>query len=121
MDDLKDINDNLGHHFGDLALTELGEILANTFRDSDIIGRIGGDEFAVLFTTNIEVFHYPTVVTRIEENIAKYNARKEREYNLSLSFGVTEYDPETPVPLKELIAQADLLMYEAKQKKKINR
>ena len=118
MDNLKTINDKLGHHLGDQALAEIGDILKNTFRESDIIGRMGGDEFAVLFTTNVEVYHYPTIVKRIEENIAKCNEREEREYDISLSIGITGYDQEKPLPLKDLIAKADALMYEAKQKKK---
>jgi diguanylate cyclase (GGDEF)-like protein len=118
MDNLKTINDTLGHHFGDQALAEMGNILRNTFRESDIISRMGGDEFAVLFTTNVEIFHYPTIIRRIEENIAKYNEREDRAYDLSISMGIKGYDPENPLPLEELIAKADALMYEAKQKKK---
>ncbi|MBU0484096.1 MAG: diguanylate cyclase [Proteobacteria bacterium] len=118
MDNLKTINDDLGHHLGDQALAEIGDILINTFRESDIIGRMGGDEFAVLFTTSIEVYHYPTILQRIEENIAKYNLREKREYDISLSIGIADYDPEKPVSLDELIANADALMYEAKQEKK---
>lgn len=118
MDNLKTINDVQGHHFGDQALIDIGNILKVTFRDSDIIGRLGGDEFAVLFTTHIELFHYPTVVDRIEESVAKFNEQEEREYKLSISIGVAEYNPAEPVTVKDLISLADERMYKAKQKKK---
>lgn len=119
MDNLKVINDNLGHHLGDQALAATGKILKDTFRDSDIVARMGGDEFAVLFTTNVEIFHYPTVVDRIQENVAKYNQREESPaYELSLSIGVAEYIPSNPMSIKELISAADALMYESKQRKK---
>lgn len=48
LDNMKLINDTLGHPEGDRALVEVSDVLRKTFRESDIIGRIGGDEFAVL-------------------------------------------------------------------------
>ncbi len=48
LDGLKEINDALGHLMGSQALVDTGEILKETFRDSDIIARFGGDEFVIL-------------------------------------------------------------------------
>ena len=47
LDDLKEINDNYGHKEGDLILTEIANILSSNYRESDIIARVGGDEFVV--------------------------------------------------------------------------
>lgn len=118
MDNLKNINDEFGHHVGDEALSRVGDILSNTFRDTDVIGRMGGDEFAILFTTNIGTYHYPTILDRIENNLAEWNKRGDRKFNLSLSIGVAEYKPENPQTLDTILASADAEMYVAKKKKR---
>jgi len=114
FDDLKQINDTLGHPEGDLALIEIASVLRETFRESDIIARIGGDEFVVLA---IETDGLPTEVltTRLQENLEAHNARGNRRYKLSLSMGIARYDPESPCSIDELLARADRLMYEQKQ------
>ncbi|MFO7605872.1 MAG: sensor domain-containing diguanylate cyclase [Desulfurivibrionaceae bacterium] len=118
MDNLKGINDDLGHQLGDEALKKTGDILKNTFRDTDIVGRMGGDEFAVLFTTNVATHHYSTMLSRIEDRIAEWNKREDRKFDLSLSIGLVEHNPENPRTLEEMLADADARMYKAKQKKK---
>jgi diguanylate cyclase (GGDEF)-like protein len=55
LDDLKIINDNFGHKTGDSALVETANILKKTFRESDIIARIGGDEFVILGMENPQI------------------------------------------------------------------
>jgi diguanylate cyclase (GGDEF)-like protein len=118
MDNLKNINDEFGHHAGDEALSSVGDILMNTFRNTDVVGRLGGDEFAVLFTTNVEAYHYPAVLDRIESNLAEWVKREGRKFKLSLSFGVTEYNPDHPQTLDAMLASADAEMYAVKKKKK---
>ncbi|MFQ5813869.1 MAG: GAF domain-containing protein, partial [Anaerolineae bacterium] len=114
FDDLKWINDTLGHHEGDRALIEVANVLAETFRESDIIGRIGGDEFVVLA---IETDGSPAEVltARLQENLEARNARGDLRYRLSLSVGIAHYDPGHPCSIDELLAQADRSMYEKKQ------
>ncbi len=116
VDDLKLINDTFGHHAGDIALIDISYILKETFRESDIIARIGGDEFVVLAIqtddTNTEILY-----TRLQENITSYNANCKRRYRISISMGIVSYHPEFHRPIQDLIKEVDTLMYEQKQKK----
>ncbi|MFQ5901140.1 MAG: diguanylate cyclase [Thermodesulfobacteriota bacterium] len=116
MDNLKWINDALGHQKGDQALIDTANIFAETCRESDIIARIGGDEFAVLvlpiFNDSIE-----TISARLQEHLKIHNAKRKRTYRLSLSIGITCYDPNHPCSINELLVRADMLMYKEKQRK----
>ena len=116
LDKMKLINDTLGHQEGDKALIELATILKEVFRESDIIGRIGGDEFAILAidTTNET---REILINRLYNTLDDYNKTEGRNYQLSLSIGTAHYNPETPSTLDELMAQADTLMYEEKRGK----
>jgi diguanylate cyclase (GGDEF)-like protein/PAS domain S-box-containing protein len=117
IDNLKNINDKLGHQTGDLAITEITNILKKTFRESDIIARIGGDEFMVLVmdapATGIEA-----LTSRLKTAMETHNTAAERPYELSLSFGLASYSPEQPCSIDELISRADKLLYEDKKRRK---
>src|SRR4030043_487861 len=82
IDNLKKINDDFGHLHGDLFLKKAAEILRYSFRDSDIIARIGGDEFFFLIPETTD-YNVKSAITRLQENLKKYN--KEENKNLSLS------------------------------------
>jgi len=117
MDKLKEINDTFGHQEGDLAIKDTANIFRSTYRESDIIARIGGDEFVVIpvestgnNSTGIE--------SRLQEMIENHNAKRERAYKLSISCGIAYYDPSTPTTIDELLHQGEKLMYEQKQKKR---
>ena len=116
LDKLKWINDTIGHQEGDMVLFETARILKDTFRGSDIISRMGGDEFAVL-AIDINDETAQILLSRLQASIDAYNALEARKYTLSLSVGVAQYDPQTPVSLDILISRADALMYEEKRKK----
>jgi diguanylate cyclase (GGDEF)-like protein/PAS domain S-box-containing protein len=117
LDDMKWINDALGHGEGDRALIEMATILKETFRSSDIIARIGGDEFAVLSVQASEI-NPESHITRLQHKIDVRNHRENQKYKLSLSVGFSFYDPANPCSLDELITQSDNLMYECKKNKK---
>ena len=117
LDKMKVINDTLGHQEGDKALIEVSNILKEVFRESDIIGRMGGDEFAVLAIDTANETK-EVLVNRLHNTLNDYNRFEGRSYQLSLSIGVAHYNPETPSTLDELMAQADELMYEEKRNKK---
>jgi diguanylate cyclase (GGDEF)-like protein len=115
MDDLKWINDHHGHKEGDQALINLSRILKKTFRESDIIARMGGDEFVVLLESTAE--NDEMMITRLNENIRENNAKGSQGYELSVSIGIASFDPAIPISIDELLSKADALMYGQKRKK----
>jgi diguanylate cyclase (GGDEF)-like protein len=116
LDRMKRINDTLGHQEGDKALIEITTILKEVFRESDIIGRIGGDEFAILAIDTTDETR-DVLTMRLYNTLDNYNRPEGRNYQISLSIGIAHYNPETPSTLDELMAQADTLMYEEKRDK----
>jgi diguanylate cyclase (GGDEF)-like protein/PAS domain S-box-containing protein len=117
LDNLKTINDTHGHAQGDLALQEVSAILKETFREADILARIGGDEFVVL-AVDASMESADVMTNRIQAELEKRNLQGDRRYQLTLSMGITHYDPEAPCTVSELIAQADDQMYQQKQARK---
>ncbi len=117
LDRLKPINDKFGHQAGDKAIVDAARILKKTFRDSDIVARIGGDEFAIAVIDcgpkDLEI-----VTSRLKQNIEEYNREKQSPYTLDLSVGVTACKADELVNLEELLSRADRRMYEEKNKKK---
>ncbi|MGA3085599.1 MAG: sensor domain-containing diguanylate cyclase [Thermodesulfobacteriota bacterium] len=118
LDGLKVINDNFGHPQGDQALIDTARILKETFRDPDILARIGGDEFVILAIEAAPEAGPELLLERLKKNLDLFNEKSNRPYQLSLSMGVVGYDPEHPVPIDDLLIQADNQMYEEKQRKK---
>jgi diguanylate cyclase (GGDEF)-like protein/PAS domain S-box-containing protein len=116
LDKLKWINDTIGHQEGDMALFETARVLKDTFRETDVISRMGGDEFAVL-AIDINDETAKILLNRLQTALNAYNALETRKYMLSLSVGMAQYDPQNPVSLDVLISRADTLMYEEKRKK----
>src|SRR5216684_659667 len=113
LDNLKKINDSYGHLEGDLALIRTADALEHAFRDSDILARIGGDEFVVLASEATSQTQ-EVLLRRLEESLKQFNAGESR-YELSLSVGVAPFDPKRPISLGELMAQADEAMYVQKR------
>jgi diguanylate cyclase (GGDEF)-like protein len=114
---MKEINDKFSHQVGDLALIDTAEILKKSFRVSDTIARIGGDEFVVMAMetpeTNLEM-----LTKRLKANLDIFNIETSKPYQLSFSFGLTLYKPEHPCSIDALISEADKMMYEQKRNKK---
>ncbi len=121
LDDLKSINDTHGHRKGDEALIETAAIFAEVFRESDVIARMGGDEFAILaLETSSWPRDTPAVLTdRLQKCIDRHNDRENRDYTISMSIGIVFRDHDTPCCIEELMSQADALMYEQKRSKRI--
>lgn len=115
MDGLKRINDLYGHQEGSAALRRVADILRQTFRATDVIARVGGDEFTVL-AINAAPASAEAAVVRLRENLREYNARRSRGYELSLSIGWVECGPGA-VSFEESMARADAEMYREKRAK----
>jgi diguanylate cyclase (GGDEF)-like protein len=116
LDGLKHVNDTLGHAAGDAMITEAAYVMRQTFRASDLIARMGGDEFCVLFATESEATA-DVAMTRLQEAVQLANAQEGRPFELSLSTGVAMFDPEQPCSLDQLMATADERMYVNKRAK----
>ena len=116
LDDLKSINDTHGHLEGNRALTATANILRACFRQSDILGRVGGDEFCVLMTDACQDSAVQ-VRKRLQHRVDFTNAVSASRFRLSLSVGIAEVPAVRQPPLEELLRLADALMYEQKRTK----
>ncbi|MBI4768638.1 MAG: PAS domain S-box protein [Deltaproteobacteria bacterium] len=116
LDNLKGINDTFGHKEGDQALVDTAQILKETFRESDIIARIGGDEFVILAMNSVET-SAEKLIQRLKKVLKDNQLQTKRPYTLSLSLGISFFDPRNPCSIDALLAQADKLMYENKPQK----
>jgi len=117
VDDLKSINDTWGHGEGDKALVETAAFLKTVFRESDVIARVGGDEFVVLALEN-SGRDAASGLVRLSENLEAYNASRNNVAPLSISTGAACYQPDQPCSIDELLARADKLMYKQKGEKR---
>ncbi|SMB80928.1 PAS domain S-box-containing protein/diguanylate cyclase (GGDEF) domain-containing protein [Desulfonispora thiosulfatigenes DSM 11270] len=108
IDNFKKINDTKGHVFGDRVLKEIGNIIKQEVRDTDFVGRYGGEEFIIVYS-NTYLKDAITVSERIRKSIE--NHYFEDGYNVTTSGGVYQYQGES---LEEFIKRADENLYKAK-------
>ena len=116
VDEFKSVNDNYGHAVGDIVLKKLGNLFKNHFRQTDIVGRIGGDEFIILIQDeNI-------AESRIQSLLQKVNELKIEElkdFKLSISIGIA-FAPKDGTTFMELYRHADQALYQTKRTGKNN-
>ncbi len=117
VDDFKQVNDKYGHKEGDLVLINVAKILKETFREYDIISRIGGDEFIVLIHEGTMKYS-DSIMKRLEGNILNFNKTASKPYDISMSFGFSMYDYNNRTSFETLVLEADRRLYEAKNLKK---
>jgi diguanylate cyclase len=115
LDDFKYVNDNYGHHVGDLVLAKVAKVLRTNMRAKDIVGRWGGDEFmAILPNTDLE--NAKKIVERIKFQIEKMEILAEgKRFKVSISAGVVQCGENFQSWL-DMIKEADRVMYENKKK-----
>jgi diguanylate cyclase (GGDEF)-like protein len=116
LDQLKEINDTSGHSVGSNILSDTGKILRATFRESDVLGRVGGDEFAV--AGNFSQAAITVAIHRLLEAVAQRNTHYAQKPLLSLSLGHVTSEPDAIETLDDLLEKADFAMYEDKRLKK---
>lgn len=113
LDEFKEVNDILGHEAGDQVLCEVARRLGQCVRDSDMVGRMGGDEFTVLLTNIRGENAVGIVMDKIREAFAQPIALPSRSVSLSTSIGAARY-PGNGTSREELFRHADAGMYAAK-------
>ena len=115
VDGLKEVNDSDGHDAGDALIDDTAQILRIALHPSDIVGRIGGDEFCVLVTESGD--NPMALKDRLRDAFETFNDTADRPYQLSISMGLQCVPAADTASLDELLAQADALMYEDKKSK----
>jgi diguanylate cyclase (GGDEF)-like protein/PAS domain S-box-containing protein len=119
VDNFKGINDTFGHEEGDKVLKDVVKLLKSALREVDIICRMGGDEFLLIFPDS-SLKDAPLIKERLEEKLVQLNHTLKKPYKIGLSLGLSCYDPTNPQLMDELIRIADKKMYEDKKNKKHN-
>ena len=116
LDDLKQINDTAGHAVGDRALRDTAAILRQTFRESDLVARIGGDEYAVL-VRHSGPESAVVLAERLKRHERDFNRRAGRPYQLSISLGFAAHKASTLGSVAGLLDRADRALYRDKRRK----
>jgi diguanylate cyclase (GGDEF)-like protein len=116
MDNLKHVNDTLGHEVGSELLREMAAILTTNFREIDIIGRLGGDEFVV--AANASTSELNIVLQRLEGATQRANSLPGRPYSINFSYGHATSETRKHQTLDELLGDADTIMYQTKREKR---
>ncbi len=119
IDKFKSINDTFGHNEGDKVLKEVVELFKSSLREVDIICRMGGDEFLLAFPDS-SLQEVPLIRERLEESFSQLNHQIKKNYQIQFSIGFSEYLPDKPKTVDELITLADQEMYKEKKKYKEN-
>jgi len=117
VDDLKKINDSFGHIIGDRVLKMIGQTIHEVIRKDDILARIGGDEFAVLFY-NKNVEEAKKAIKRVELALKDINLPDFPGLKISISYGFAEWNSEGSISIEDLFRRADIEMYKQKFDKK---
>ena len=113
MDGLKKINDTYGHKVGDLAIQTEAQVLEEAFRATDIVGRLSGDEFAIV-STGLTKGYISAIKTRIEQLNKLFSEQAGLPLTLSISLGWVSFTPEK-AELDILLSRADEKLYEEKE------
>lgn len=114
INNLKYVNDNFGHHDGDFMILKVVETIKANLREADIVCRLGGDEFMIIFIDCNET-QARAIMERITKALDDYNKKKEKPYLITVSKGFAEYIPGEDINAEELIALADIEMYRDKE------
>lgn len=118
LDGLKKINDTYGHEEGDNAIKAVAVILRKTFREVDIISRIGGDEFTI-FTINTSMEMLEDLQKRIHDLLDEYNSTSGKPYKVSFSIGAVPFSATGTENIETLLSKADQLLYKQKRLNKM--
>lgn len=117
MDNLKIVNDRFGHDDGDFSLKSIAAILTHSFRTTDIIGRIGGDEFAALALLGATE-NANQILNRISEASERFNRSCDKPYYVNMSTGIYPFICGSDIVLSDILEKADEVLYQQKHNKR---
>ena len=118
IDKFKLINDRFGHDVGDLVIAAVADSLRKTFRDSDVVFRLGGDGIAVFASGIHQEESKERLIQRLHAEISRINIPELRGHPVTVSAGTGDYGGETEDTYETLYQRADKNMYESKRKKR---
>lgn len=113
LDHLKEVNDNLGHAMGDMAILDVAEALQTVFRKTDLIGRFGGDEFYVLLP-DIPQHRFQICLKELQHILQKEYAADSTSVTVTASMGAIYTENTANLSFEQLVYKADEALYEAK-------
>lgn len=120
VDGLKSVNDTHGHRVGDELLVDAAGVLTRVFRETDVIGRVGGDEFAIVeLVDGVEPADAGS--KRLQAQIDEFNRLSGKPYRLSMSYGIEELPSTSEMSLEVLLSRADSAMYERKRERRLRK
>jgi diguanylate cyclase (GGDEF)-like protein len=117
LDNLKYVNDTFGHAHGDIAIKSIARILSAVFRKTDILARMGGDEFTVL-AFNCTDAGYELKMHMIDKEVQNYNQTSGNQWKLAYSSGFASSEHEQIIDIDALMKRADQKLYKTKKEKK---
>lgn len=117
LDHLKQINDQFGHQEGDFAIKQAGKYLQDSLKTTDVVGRIGGDEFAAVAVIKSENLGME-IRDKIILNSKLFNQSSNKPYYIELSIGYAVYKWREDLELNQMLSAADLMLYKSKAKKR---
>jgi len=115
IDQFKEINDSLGHDYGDMLIKEIARRIKKSVRKSDIVSRFGGDEFVLILDEVEKPENIVSLINRLLNNIKEKIQLKDKVVSVTASIGLSVF-PDDAEDIKDLITYADTAMYEAKKK-----
>jgi len=113
LDRFKDVNDSLGHHWGDTLLVDAAQRISSCVRESDTVARLGGDEFVILLGDLDEALSIDRVADDLIARLSAPFRLGADEIYITASIGISLYPTDSP-DLTELLKNADQAMYSAK-------
>jgi len=118
VDDFKQVNDTLGHFYGDNVLVAVSEILKQACKNTEaFLARYGGDEFCIVYRAK-DTDAVESMISSIQANVARWNKKSNEIVSIGLSIGYAIWQPEIDENIEALYKQADQKMYQAKNAKK---
>jgi diguanylate cyclase (GGDEF)-like protein len=117
INNLKTVNDKMGHDFGDDLIKSFADITQKVIRENEVFARYGGDEF-ILIIPDCTIDIARKIESRIKRGIDKFNKTGDKQFEVNVSIGAVEYNKDINLTADELVSQADAIMYENKRKYK---